>query len=140
MLQAFVFIYDFAFIYAFVLSCAFALGNIVRFMVCLAANFKFDVFWERVIVCEQEGCQFGPFLFRRIYLCFCLFLGLGSGRWVREHAFEEGIGGGGAAGAFLVAPLFSPDLPQAGGGISPAGGSAEGIQLPPAPPASVPAH
>src|SRR5713101_3993802 len=105
------------------------LRNIVRFGFCLAANFKFDVFWARVVVCEQEGCQFGPLLFRRIHLCFCLFLGLGSGRWGREHAFEEGIGGGGAAGAFLVAQLFSHDLQQDGGEISDAGGSAEDINL-----------
>ncbi len=105
------------------------LRSIARFGFCLAANFKFDVFWERAVVCEQEGCQFGPLLFRRIYLCFCLFLGLGSGRWVREHAFEEGIGGGGAAGAFLVAQLFSHDLQQDGGEISDAGGGAEDINL-----------
>src|SRR5260370_11083448 len=132
MLQAFVFIYDFAFIYAFVLSCAFALGNIVRFMVCLAANFKFDVFWERVIVCEQEGCQFGPFLFRRIYLCFCLFLGLGSGRWVREHAFEEGIGGGGAAGPVLLASLFFLQSHPTGGGVFRPVGSADEFNITPA--------
>ncbi len=50
------------------------LRSIARFGFCLAANFKFDVFWERVVVCEQEGCQFGPLLFGRIYLGFCLFL------------------------------------------------------------------
>src|SRR5260370_14035668 len=100
-----------------------------RFGFCLAANFKFDVSWERVVVCEQEGCQFGSLLFRRIYLGFRLFLGLGSGRWGREHAFEEGIGGGGAAGAFLVTQLFSHDLQQDGGEISDAGGGAEDINL-----------
>src|SRR5260370_24342029 len=105
------------------------LRNIVRFGFCLAANFKFEVFRERVVVCEQEGCQFGPFLFRRIYLGFCLFLCLRSGCWVREHAFEEGIGGGGAPGAFLVANLFSHDLQQDGGEISDAGGGAEDINL-----------
>ena len=103
------------------------LRNIVWF--CLAANFRFDVFWERVVVCEQEGCKFGPFLFRRIYLCFGLFLGLDSEHWGREQAFEEGIGDGGAAGAFLVAHLFSHDLQQDGGEISDADGRAEDINL-----------
>src|SRR5260370_29401693 len=106
------------------------LRNIVWF--CLAANFRFDVFWERVVVCEQEGCKFGPFLFRRIYLCFGLFLGLDSEHWGREQAFEEGIGDGGAAGAFLVAHLFFPDLQQGGGGVYDAGGPAAGIKLAPA--------
>src|SRR5260370_12961666 len=105
------------------------LRSIARFGFCLAANFKFDVFRERVVVCEQEGCQFGWFMCRRISLGFCLLLCLRSGCWVRDHAFEEGIGGGGAPGAFLVANLFSHDLQQDGGEISDAGGGAEDINL-----------
>src|SRR5260370_32816118 len=85
------------------------LRNIVRFGFCLAAGFKFDVFWERVVVCEQEGCQFGPFLFRRIYLCFCLFLGLGGGRPGGEKTLlwrndgGAGVGGAGVCASIVLA-------------------------------------